>query len=209
MSEGIEAVTTSEPPERRYRDLFGARSVIGALVIVGVLTIFAVGIPALDEAVKESDTFAVGSAHEVSDTTSFTPAPGWEIDPAGTTPGQVVTAHKNGWTIKVIGAFEVPPGQTLEEFVKIFQEGDKSNKDEFTQVSDIESFVTASGQTGATWTAHGPQDAAQQWDVADGTYLGQMRADGTAANLDTVRAELDEMAKSLVVTAAKGEGSGS
>jgi hypothetical protein len=36
-----------------------------------------------------------------------------------------------------------------------------------------------------------------------------MRADGTAANLDTVRAELDEMAKSLVVTAAKGEGSGS
>jgi hypothetical protein len=209
MSEGIEAVTTSEPPERRYRDLFGARSVIGALVIVGVLTIFAVGIPALDEAVKKSDTFAVGSAYEVSDTTSFTPAPGWVIDPAGTTPGSVVTAHKNGWTIKVIGIFVVPPDQTFEEYIGIFQEGDKANKDQFTQVSDIESFTTASGQTGGTWTAHGPQDAAQQWDVADGTTVGQMRADGTAANLDSVQAELDEMAKSLVVTAPTSGGSGS
>jgi hypothetical protein len=204
-----EVVTTSEPPERHHRDLFGARSVIGALVIVGVLTIFAVGTPALDDAVKRSDTLSAGSAYEVSQTTSFTPAAGWVIDPKATTPGSVVTAFKNGWTVKVVGALEAPPDQKPEELVKIFWEGDKSNNDEFTQVSDIESFVTAGGQTGSTWTAHGPQDAAQQWDVADGQSLGQMRADGTAANMDTVQADLDAMAKSLVVTAAKGGGSGS
>jgi hypothetical protein len=193
---------SAEPLERRYRDLFGARSVVGALAVVGALSLFGFGLHALAEVVERSTGFETGSAYVVSDTVSFTPAPGWVIDPEGTQAGLVVTATKNGWELKVAGGLTLPDG-TLEDFVKVFNDSDKQS-DDYTQVGGIESFTTAGGQTGATWAAHGPTLAAQQWYVAEGKDLGRMTARGSASTLASVQPELDAMAASLVVTSAGG-----
>jgi hypothetical protein len=191
----------AEPAERRFRDIFGARSVVGALVVVGVLSLFAVALPALDDAVRKSSGFETGGVYVVSPTVSFTPADGWVIEPEGTIKGLVVTASKNGWTMKVNGVLTLTPGQSVGDFAKVFRDGDKQ-LDGITQVGELEPFTTTSGANGVTWSSHGPTQAAQEWDVAQGSTVAQMRADGSAANLAAVQGELDAMAKSIVITAA-------
>jgi hypothetical protein len=206
---GVAPVPTppAEPAERRFRDLFGARSVVGALVVIGVLSVFAFALPALDDAVRKASGFEKGNPYQVSDTVSFTPAEGWVIEPEGTTKGLVVTASKNGWTVKVSGALTLAPDQSVEDLAKVFRDGDEQS-DGFTQVGELESFTTTSGANGVTWSSHGPTQAAQEWDVAQGSTVAQMRADGSAANLASVQGELDAMARSIVITeAAAGAGS--
>ena len=200
-SQATETPTAAEL-DRRYRDLFDARSVIGALAVLGVLCFFGFGLSAIDEAVKRSSGFDTGTAYKVSDTVSFTPVAGWIVDPAGTIPGGVVTATKNGVTMKV-ESLDLQPGETTESFAKVFVDSAKQSG-RYAKVSDPETFVATSGQHGVTWSAHGPQDAAESWLVASGTNLAWMPVSGPAASWASVEAELEEMAKSIVVTEPAG-----
>jgi len=202
------AQTTPVPSpsmEHRYRDLFDRRSVLGAIGVVAVLCFFGFGLAAVDEWVKESSTFDVGTAYEVSETVSFTPAPGWEIDPAGTIPGAVVKATKNGVTLKVL-SFTLTPKDTIKSFAKVFRDSDEQTGT-YVRVTGLKPFTTTSGLNGVTWDAHGPKDASETWMVVDGKNgknLAQMSADGPAANWAGVAPELEAMAKSLTVSAAQG-----
>ena len=195
---------TSTPAEidRRHRDLFGARSVVGALAVVAVLCVFGFGIAAVDEWVKKSSGFAVGTAYQVSETVSFTPASGWEVDPKATSPGLVVNATKNGVALKVV-SLSLPPKDTLESFAKVFRDSDERNG-ALARVTAQKPFVTTSGVNGVTWDAHGPKDASETWIVANGESLAQMSADGSASNWASVAPDLEAMAKSLTVSAPEG-----
>jgi len=215
---GVEAVGNAPPesaepaeprpapaPQRLSRDLFEPRSIFGAIGVVAVLCLFGFGIAAVDEWVKESSTFDVGTAYEVSETVSFTPASGWEIDPKGTIPGAVVKATKNGVTLKVL-SFTLTPKDTIQSFAKVFRDSDDQNG-MYATVTALKPFTSTSGANGLTWDAHGPKDASETWMVVDGKNgknLAQMSADGPAANWAGVAPDLEAMAKSLTVSAPKG-----
>jgi hypothetical protein len=117
----------------------------------------------------------------------------------------VVTASKNGWTMKILGSLVLQPDQTIDDFAKVFYDSDKQSGS-YTQVDDVAPFTTTSGAKGVTWAAHGPQEAGQQWNVAEGTDATQMTGQGSAANLASVQDDLDAMAKSIVITPASGGG---
>lgn len=202
-----DAQAPSPPPaaplDQRYRSLFDRRSVVGALVVLAALCFFGFGLTAIDEAVKRASGFDVGTAYAVSDTVSFTPVAGWVIDPAATSPGSVVTASKNGVTMKV-EALVLQPGQSVEQLAGIFNDSDEQNG-EYVTVSGLESFVTTDGRNGVTWDAHGPKNAAHSWAVANGPSLAFMPVRGPAASWASVEAELEEMAKSIVVVPPAAE----
>lgn len=186
------------PPRTTRADLFGARSVIGALVVVGVLTFMSVGLRAWDDATRNSATLDAGQVAQVTDTVAFTPAPGWVLDPAQSVPGVAVVADKDGWEIKVATGLQMQPGQTVQDFAKVFQQIPPGEAG--AVVSDLESFTTTSGLQGATWTVHGADQTTITWQIAQGTAITQFLAYGTNSTLDNIRPELDQMAASVTMT---------
>jgi hypothetical protein len=185
------------------RDLFGPRSVIGAIAVLVVLTFFGVGLQWIDDWVRDSSGFTVGEATAVSDTVSFVPAPGWINDPDQTFTGVGVVAQKNGWEIKVATGLVLQDGQSLEDFATIFYEIPPDEPG--AQVSDLETFTTTSGLTGLTWTVHGTTNTSVTWMIANGTNVTQVLASGPSATLDSVRSELDAMAASVTDSSGGGQ----
>lgn len=193
--------TTSAPPvDRRPRDLFGRRSIIGAIVVVAVLTFFGAGLRAIDENSK-STGFTPGQIYAVSDTLSFTPEAGWSIDTAGTLAGAVVTLTKDGLVMKVIGQDFTAGGQTMQDSATTFHDADGQDAG-YTTVSDIGPFTTSTGTTGVTWTASGPAQAAQTWLVSDGTSGAYVPVTGPASNWTNSQQEIESMVESIVFASA-------
>jgi|GEM_PF-6411678 hypothetical protein len=186
------------------RDLFGVRSVVGAIGVLLVLTLFGVGLQALADSVRGSSGFTVGEPTAVSDTVAFVPAPGWINDPDQSVPGAAVVAQKNGWEIKIAAGLTLQPGQSLEDFARIFY--DIPPDEPGSQVSDLETFTTTSGLTGVTWTVHGSTTTTTTWQIANGDQVTQVLAIGPSATLDSVQADLDAMAGSVTMENAAEEG---
>lgn len=186
------------------RDLFGVRSVVGAFGVLLVLTLFGVGLQALDNWVRGSSGFTVGEPTAVSDTVGFTPAPDWINDPDQSVPGVAVVAQKNGWEIKIATGLTLQPGQSLEDFARIFYEIPPDEPG--SQVSDLDTFTTTSGLTGVTWTVHGTTTTTTTWQIANGDQVTQVLASGPSATLDSVQADLDAMAASVTMADSAGGG---
>lgn len=203
------STATASPPtplldQRRFRDLFEARSVVGAIVIVAVLSLFGFGLQALDDVVRNASRFAVGQPEQVTPTVFFTPSDGWLNDIDQTVPGTAVVATKNGWEIKVAAPFALQAGQSLEDFAKVFHDipaGDPS-----TVRTDIVTFTTTSGLRGVTWTDHGATTAATTWLIANesGSTVAQFIAEGPASGSTNLESEVLAMAKSLTIAEPAG-----
>jgi hypothetical protein len=179
------------------RDLFGRRSVVGAIVVVAVLSFFGFGLQAIADSVRASSGFAVGEPQQVTEILSFTIADGWVNDPTQTLPGTAIFAQKNGWQIKVVGGFALQPGQSVEDLAKLFYD---IPAEPGTEVSDLTTFTTASGLHGVTWEVHSPTISAAIWMVVNGDQVSQVEAAGPSNALDTVEADLVQMATSVTMS---------
>jgi hypothetical protein len=196
------APPVAAPLDDDERDLFGKRSVIGALAVVVCLTIFGVGLQAVDEMVRNSDGFTTGQPQAVSETVSFTPASGWINDPAQTVPGSAVVAQKNGWDFKIATGIVLQPDQTLEDFAQIFYEIPPGEVGAL--VTDAETFTTSSGLHGVTWETHGTTRAEVKWLIANGDQVTQILLDGPASTFDSVKSEVEDMAASVTMAGSAG-----
>lgn len=202
--------TTTAPPQsadgrtpsldsRRYRDLFGARSVVGGILVLTLLCVFGFGVQMLDDAVRNSEGFSVGEPVAVTGAVSFSPVDGWVNDPDQSVVGLGVVAVKNGWNVKVAGPFSLPAGQSLADFATIFHDLPPDDPGDVT--SDLQTFTTASGQSGVWWEVHGTARSRATYLVANasGSVVAQLLADGPGSSLAAVEKEINDMATSIVV----------
>lgn len=195
-SDGRAAARRRAVTASRARDLFAPRSLAGALAVLAVLCFFGFGLQAIDNAVREASGFQVGEQFQVSDDVAFTPAPGWVNDPEFTIPGSSVTARKNGWEIKIATGLMLQPGQSVEDFAAIFHDIDEPG----VEVTELATFATTSGLHGVTWEAHGTPTARITWQIANGSQVTQILADGPSDTLSSVQDELIAMAQSLTMS---------
>ena len=196
-SDGRAAARRRAVTASRARDLFAPRSLVGALAVLAVLCFFGLGMQALDNAVRHASGFQVGEQFQISDSVAFTPAPGWVNDPVMTVPGSAVVATKNGWEIKIAGGLVLQPGQTIEDFGKIFHDLDQPDR----EVTAMETFATTSGLHGVVWESHGTPLTSITWEITDGSQIVQILADGPSDTLSSVKDELTAMAASLTMRA--------
>ncbi len=203
----IESEKSASPPTlpldpHRFRDLFGARSVVGALVVVSVLSWFSFGIEMLDGAIRDAEGFTVGAPRRVTAAVAFTPADGWVNDADQTVPDVAVVALKDGWNVKLTGAFALQPGQTIEDLAKIFH--DIPQADAGAVVTDLESFTTTSGLHGVSWHVNGTTTSSSTWLIASesGSTVAQVLTEGPSAGSSKLEPEVVAMAKSVTIADA-------
>lgn len=183
--------------------LFGKRSVLGGLFVLAVLSFFGFGLQAIDDAVRRADQLEVGARTQVTDLVSFVAAPGWANDPTQTQPGIAVVAEKDGWQMKLAGGIVLQPGQTIDDWAKLFY--DIPPPDPGAQVGELTSFTTDTGLPGLMWETHGSTRSSATFFVANGSDLAQILAEGPASAYDGVEADLMAMATSIDITSSTEE----
>ncbi len=152
------------------------------------------------------ETFVVGGGpkattlFKLSRTTSFTPGPGWVTDRSGTPEASVVTASKNGTTMKLTDAYRLRDGQSLQTFVALFQNAERSSPQ--TRVTRAKPFMTASGSRGFTWESDGPTRETRTWLVTNGTRIARLDGYGAASSVTKAGAELSAMARSITMSSS-------
>jgi hypothetical protein len=194
------AIEADQEPVDRPRRLFEARSIVGALVILGLVVFFGFGLQAIDDAVKAGSGFKQGQAYHVSSTLSFAPADGWEVD-ASATEKDLVTATKNGVKLK-LSSLALPQGMTAGSFAHIFR-ASAAHDESYTTVTEPKDFGTASGDEGVTFVANGPTSVRETWIVTDGSTLAMLETSGSSSGWSSVQEELDAMAASIEISPGK------
>jgi len=150
------------------------------------------------------ETFVVGGGpkattlFKLSRTTSFTPGPGWVTDRSGTSEASVVTASKDGTTMKLTDAYRLRDGQSLQAFVALLQSAERSSPQ--TRVTRAKPFITASGSRGFTWELDGPTRETRTWLVTNGTRIARLDGYGAPSSLTRAGAELSAMARSITMS---------
>ena len=137
---------------------------------------------------------------KLSRTTSFTPGPGWVTDRSGTPEASVVTASKDGTRMKLTDAYRLRDGQSLETFVALFQNAERSSPQ--TRVTRAKPFTTASGSRGFTWESDGPTRETRTWLVTNGTRIARLEGYGAPTSVTEAGAELSAMARSITMSSS-------
>jgi D-alanyl-D-alanine carboxypeptidase len=139
-----------------------------------------------------------GTPYQLSETTSFTPPPGWTIDTSKTVEGLSLTAVKPGVVFDLSDAIEIPAGQTFASWTALLRDSEVAPG---TTVSPLIPFATTDGQQGATYTTRSETQSTRTWFVTNGKKIARLTVRGSAASVNRVTQELDRMARSIRMTA--------
>ena len=149
------------------------------------------------------ETFVVGlllqggTPFKLSETTSFTPPSGWRIDSDQSAPGALLRAVKPGLTFEISDS-EIPEGHTYDSWTTLLH-GVESEPGKI--VSPLAPFTTTSGLQGYTYTTRSVAESSRVWFVTNGTTYVRLDVRGGASAVRTVSVELDQMARSITMTA--------
>lgn len=199
MSEQSTAV--DRPPVPISVGLLSRRSLLGAIVVLGVSLFFIVVLPIINSAVKGENPFIPGQPYVVSGTVQITPQPGWEL---GVSSDLLTTITKSGASFVVVGA--APADQTPEESIQGAIEGLQADQNNTWVIGDPQTFVTDAGDHGVKLTAHTTNDAQESWAISSGEVSTTVLATSPDSVWGSVVDELEAMASSVVfVTEGGGE----
>jgi hypothetical protein len=169
------------PVEHRVWGVFDRRYVPALLVVIAVALLWAVVMPAVDEAISQ-DEIAAGTVTTLTHDVSFSPAPGWVYDgvPVGSQTGVTVFSSGVRFTIQS-GRFKGSAEQLLAQV--------SSHEDDYKVTGDVRSLQTGQNVPGAATQIYGhdfsgalfafTQDGVGVTAVADGpaNLLGRQTRD--------------------------------
>jgi len=135
------------PPEHRFLGL-DRRYIAPLLLVIFVWLLWAVVMPAVDEAISE-DEIPAGTTVELANDVTFSPAAGW-VYAAAPTPGvQTVELYKSGWTFTILsGKFDGTSRELLERVRDI-------HDDEVSFEGPVRAVPLEGGVVGAAQETHG------------------------------------------------------
>ena len=197
MSDSRDSLASSSAKPPISVGLLSRRSIVGALVVLGVALVYIVVLPMADSAItSDGESLAVGEAHPVGCDillTQITPQPGWELDPVF---DELYSSFsKSGASLLVVAAF--PSTQTAEELMQTSVDAIAADSNTTWTVGDPQTFVTDAGDHGIKVVSHSPREAQENWVfVVDGhaTTLLATSPDGVWTSIVD---ELDAMVRSV------------
>jgi hypothetical protein len=186
MAHEATAPTAGEAGERRRRRVpveerlagLERRSIVPALVVVGIWFLWVVAVPHLDAAVDHDDPVVAGERFAISDDLAVTPPPGWDVIdgfrttdiPAG---GAGARAEFTNGTVTIIlttDTYDGTASELLEQIDKVTSA--TGAVDGFTVTDGRSTVTTDSGLTGVaeTFTGRGVEGTVAAF-VSDGTGI--------------------------------------
>lgn len=179
--------------------LLSRRSIIGAVVVLAVALLYALGVPALNSLVKGENPFEPGEQYVVADSYRITPAEGWSLDLSN---DLFATFNKSG--AQFIPTIAVEAERTPEETIQLLIDGLYNDPEETWVVGSPQTFVTDAGDHGMEVVALGPDRAQVIWVISNSMMSITAVGDAPAAVWDSVDDDMGAMVRSIAFGSGDG-----
>lgn len=180
------------PPMPVSVALLDRRSVVGAVVVLGVALFYIVALPFVQHAVV-GDDFAAGEPYVVGGTVAITPAEGWALDESSSELFTVLTS--SGASLLVTGAVEAD--SSAEEMAKSVIEGFEADDTQNWVVGDPQTFRTGAGDHGVSVTAHASDAGTAQWVIVTDSQSVTLAGTAPDSAWHAMVPELERMVESV------------
>jgi hypothetical protein len=189
------AIALPVPVPTRRSQIAGA---IGILLVAGFWGLL---IPFLNGQVEGSNPFKAGVPFDLGGAT-IVPADGWQLGSSG--PGALTIMTKGAATVLVTAAGAAE--STIDEKLALAAVPFANDTTAHWVVGEPEMFKTDNGTPAGRLVANSPTDAGATYVISDGVQSMQLAASLDQASWKDLEPEIDQMARSIVLTGLDASG---
>lgn len=173
--------------------LLSRRSIVGAVVVLGIALFYAFLLPAISETTGQGKGFVAADPYLVGGNVQITVADGWSRDPSS---NEFFMAIVDGSARLVIGTATTTT-QTALEAAKLTAQGLANDEVTRWEIGDPQEFTTETGDSAVTFIAVSDEITQQVWVIDGGELSTTLVATAPNAVWPSVSGIIEEIVRSV------------